>query len=290
MKKTSLYIIITILLMAIASGTTYIILNNNYEKNNKNIKESDKENNNKEQDNQPTENIKPETITLKEEELKKYLGYVPNYQYVDDMIVYNYQKKDLNNIGEKTLIAIALSEARYECGEKAKLDHQKHCIMKKKIKYLYDDEGEFETEAYTFDEIKKIMLKMYNYQINNLAETTSWDTTYSGAASGFAYQDGYFLMVASGLGDTNNYLSEISKYEATKDELTIWEHRSYYDWNTYSNNYVLMDYLKKKMGEFKTEEETQEYFKHNQDKFTEYKHIFKKNSTGYYWYSTEAVD
>ncbi|MCM1052366.1 MAG: hypothetical protein NC483_00090 [Ruminococcus sp.] len=31
------------------------------------------------------------------------------------------------------------------------------------------------------------------------------------------------------------------------------------------------------------------YFKNHKTEFTKYKHVFKKNDTGYYWYSTEVV-
>ena len=294
MKKVErfIYLIIIVVLVGfLAAGGTYIALqskNNNVKDNNK-VNNEQNNNSKTEDDKKQEENTKPEKVTLKEEELEKYLGYVPNYQHEETMIAYNYQKIDINSIHKRTLIAMALTEAYYDCGEKSQLEHKDYCLMtKNKVKYLYEEE--FETIiSFSLDYINERLEKMYNYKITSLEETIYSDNAYRGAHGSYAYQDGYFLMVANGIGDTNRYLSEMSKYEATKNELIIWEYRSYYDSNT-SSSYKLMDYLKSNIGEFKTEKEAEEYFKNNKNKFTEYKHTFKKNSTGYYWYSTEVVN
>jgi len=272
MKRIERYIyivLIIILVRVISAGTTYILMDK--KSNNSEIKEKDKQEENKKEE---------EKITLSEKELEQYLSYVPNYIHEKDMIAYYFKKSDVNVMGEKSLIANALSFAVNDCVKNKKNPCQ---MTQDKIKYLYDEEEEA-IYSFSLNYINQIIMKNYNYKITDLAETLSWDNLYKGAHGGFAYQNGYFLMAAYGLGDTNVYLSKILKYEANQDEIIIWEYKCFYD------NGILKDYLKSNNKEFKTEEEAKNSFNKNSDDFTKYKHTYKKNDTGYYWYSTEVVE
>ncbi|MCM1052367.1 MAG: hypothetical protein NC483_00095 [Ruminococcus sp.] len=111
MKKYIPYVIIVVLLVVIAIGGTYIVMSN---KNNSNTNINDKVNNvdNKVNDNKNDINNKEESkekITLSEEELNKYLGYVPTgIQYSDIVGAYNINKATSNDLNDRTLITMAI--------------------------------------------------------------------------------------------------------------------------------------------------------------------------------------
>ncbi len=300
MKKTSLYIIITILLMAIASGTTYIILNNNYEKNNKNIKESDKENNNKEQDNQPTENIKPETITLKEEELKKYLSYIPNGDYLNNNEfitgAYNQSNINLNNINKNLFLAKAIKlndeNYNYESNQEIKMNSD---IMCEAVECVGDNATTKNYYPLTF--INSKLKEMYNYELTDLQNAATYEDTLNIGGMCYYYDNGNFIKCGGGNSTISTKASLLDSYEATSDELIIYEYAA----NFYLNNdpngsslWILEDYYNNHKIEIKDKNidssYANKYLEKYKNDFKKYKHTFKKNSLGYYWYSTEVVD
>ena len=263
-KNTILYIVITILLIIIAVGVTYIIMDN---KNNEGVVEP---NNNEEQENN-NDQTKEEQITLSESELEEYLSYVPD-SYVSISAYTTENKEELNNL---ILGSVLFKISNYNPGE------------------------------ISLTEVDRELQKMYNMSLNDFDLQISDDyvTGYSGM--GYSYTGKEFIATDAG---APNYekISLIEDYELIDDDLIIYELPATY-WEYFDGEgYYLGDYtlLKKFDGatinfdliklEISYDEKNMddareyayEYIQTHKDEFTLYKHSFKKNDTGYYWYST----
>ena len=267
MKKTEKYIYIVlgiILVVVIACGITYMIAINN---NKTETKEENKEqNNNQEEDNE-------EQITLSESELEEYLSYVPD-SYVSISAYTTENKEELNNL---ILGSVLFKISNYNPGE------------------------------ISLTEVDRELQKMYNMSLNDFDLQISDDyvTGYSGM--GYSYTGKEFIATDAG---APNYekISLIEDYELIDDDLIIYELPATY-WEYFDGEgYYLGDYtlLKKFDGatinfdliklEISYDEKNMddareyayEYIQTHKDEFTLYKHTFKKNDTGYYWYSTEV--
>lgn len=223
-------------------------------------------------------------IELSYEDLKELISYVPYDLYNN----YNSYENDcmVDKVSEEILIAMALNKlSASECLENA--DCSK--LEKKKVQAL-------EVEAtgyYSFSSVKDLVKTMYNKDLENVKETTSWDSVYNSTAGKFALVDGFFLRV----GDNEvpwgiNHYNLISAYAATTEEIIIFDYAGYGN----QNRYAVMDY--------KTDKEIDTNFNYfdkvfknyaknlfieKRKEFPKYKHIFKKGENGYYWLETKNV-
>ena len=211
-------------------------------------------------------------IKLGEEELRKYLSYVPRSL---ENKLYDKKETDLANVSEKLLITKILDNCSFDMNLKLPLKYEKEL--------LYDVEY-IDRYYLPLDLVKEKMEEYYNKEITNLEETKTLEDAYNTGMS-FAYQNNYFLGL--GGGETDDLLvSLLDNYEASKNQLIIYEYVAHY-------NYLeeqLEDYYNDYQVELSYETDFNKYLEENKDKFTLYKHTFKKNKTGYYWDRTEIVE
>ena len=219
-------------------------------------------------------------VTLSEEELTKYLSYVPS---IMEYKLYDKEKSSIDNIKEKYLISKVLSnEAVCWDNNNCSFDMNKKVPLKNGEEFYYEQDY---VDRYYFplSFIKDKMEEYYNKKISNISETKSIDDIYN-AILGYVYQDEYFLSIGGGeTGDVT--VSYMDSYKATEKDLVIYEYVAYYDYfeeklKDYNNGYKV---------DLSYEDDFKEYLKENKEHFTEYKHTFKKNSKGYYWVKTEIV-
>ncbi len=280
--ERSIYIVIIIILVGvICCTTTYIFTTKNNKTNEINNNNETKDNEN----NKPQEN---EKITLTNEELAKYLSYVP----VGDVEYKGaYERKNtlLNQIDEKLLLAPVFSGYSN--------DNSKEILVNRDVACEYPDlcppEG-FMTDNYIpLDYVKQELKKMYNYELKNLKNATSPNDIINIAGRAYYYENGNFVALYGG-GPYGAHISYMDSYEAVDNKLVIYEYAAYFDMKN-----KLKDYYTSKIKDLSgwygntTFEEDKSivsvYLGNHKEEYTKYKHTFKKNNTGYYWYSTEAV-
>ena len=276
-KNTILYIIITILLIVIAVGITYIIMDN---KNNEEITEPSNNDNNQEENND-------EQITLSESELQEYLSYIPKNDLLSESNVY-ITPSNINNLSEKAIIENALKVLINNTNFDNIDDY-----------YIIEDFSEYSFDIrYSLTEIMELALKMYNYNINNLNNATSsniGEGMYGTPQFIFDYYNGYFYGMNACANCSDNHVSKIKAYTATDEELIMYEYGAYLESEMGENNDTkLVDYQTSKTEKLNkpcssNSNDYSCYYDELLDKFTLYKHTFKKNDTGYYWYSTEIA-
>ena len=251
-KNTVLYIIITILLIIIAVGITYIIMDKNDINNNPN------ENNNQE-----------EQITLSEEELEEYLSYIPKDIINNEQNMYINPRTN-DELPIETLLGAALNYA------------DKYTNLRQETEYG-------DTFLFSKNEINSLMKKMYNKEPVPLEDEIEYNCAiYS------EYDNNYYLQ-SGGCGIGQIHLRKIDSYQATEEELVIYEYAAYLE-ETEGADYVaiIKDYINDEKAYLgmpcpDTENDFSCYFEESVGDFTLYKHTFKKNDTGYYWYSTEVA-
>lgn len=292
MKKVerSIYIVIIIILVAvISSGATYIILNNNKPnettKENNNVDNNENDNN---QENDDKENNKEEQITLSDSELEEYLSYIPNVYIEDKGIAYTYKYSDKTSIDNFYLLGTALKKLALKCFE------NNNCYVDKTLYYPDGESSMNGYYAYNKSDADVLMKKMYN--INNY-EINSIFPEYVASDGGlcYYYKDNEFI--STDCATSGSHFSNITNYSVSTNELIIYEVVADYD------NYqsIITDYYTDKEINLniainnneaydKAVIEMEKYFKEHQTEFTKYKHTYKKNDSGYYWYSTEVVE
>ena len=264
MKRTEKYIYLVlgiILIVVIACSITYIVATNN------NKTETKEEPNNNQEENNNQDN--DEQITLSESELEEYLSYVPyNFQTGE---TYDLFSLNVNNIPIKSLLGITLFN-------------------------LSNEINDSEIIA-SHDKVSAEVLKRYNKKlatpINSYDEFGNW-LNYAASYSGlcYTYEDGSYILnyCASGI----EFVQIIDSYIATNNELIIYSYTILYN-GLYGQNEI-----EDITGEYKVsinlpddgyqnEENITAYVNINKSDFTKLKHTFKKNDTGYYWYSTEVA-
>lgn len=276
-KKSTLYAIIVVLVAIIAIGGTYIVMSNTTDnKNTENETDNDKKN---------------EQNKLSDEELKKYLGYIPNQRTEIEKSVYK-NPTSSSNIDQKELLGKTLNDKFAECKSNDSCQSQNTDFLG--LDSYVNEEG----KPYAFDvisksEIDKVVMERYNTKLNNLKESTSdYVATYS---SCYYYNKGYFFENESCVGHEDyEHLSIIETQEINEnDKLVIYEYaalaESDFDDELNKINYI-MDYKTSKKTILNDSlENAANYFEEHKKEFTKYKHIFKKNETGYYWVKTETV-
>ena len=256
MKKTEKYIYIVlgiILIVVIASGITYMIATND--------KTETKEEENNNSNNNQEEN-KEEQITLSESELEEYLSYVP-----------------IN--AEKELFTMPVNNMPNQI------------LLGRLLYNMSDSVSEGEIVA-TSEEVNQKMLEMYNQELdtyeNSYDEEGNW-LNYSAMFGGFCYtlEDNSFNLnyCASGI----DFIEIVDDYEANEEELIIYSYVVYYNGlygsdeieDIYSRNTVNIELPS---DGYQTEDNVKEYVNSHKNEFTRLKNTYKKNDTGYYWYST----
>ena len=277
-KNTILYIIITILLIVIAVGVTYIIMDN---KNNEKVVEP---NNNEEQENDNQD--QEEQVTLTEEELIEYLSYVPKNNLLSEFNTYE-TPSNINDLTDSVIISNALRVLTNNTNFDSMEDS-----------YTIEDFPDYSFDIrYSSEEIIEQTLKMYNYKVTNLTNVTSsniGEGMYGSTQFIFDYYNGYFYGINACADCSDNHISKIKEYSATEEELIIYEYGAYLESEMGENhNTRLVDYQTSKEENLEnpcssTENDYSCYYDDLLDEFTLYKHTFKKNDTGYYWYSTEV--
>lgn len=285
MKKNIIFVIIIILVCALTATVTYIVVDN------KNSKDDVKENNN-DKDPAKTDDL----ITLSESELKELVNSVPKVDYYDDYAKFNVYRKpsDINKMTETNMINEALTRLTLDIDVPSENTYQ-----------IPNFERTFEYR-YSLSEVKKLISEMYNKnditpQEFNLSELNG---TYIGSQVLFEYYDNYFYgwLACAECGD--NHISYIDTYEAKEDEIIIYEYSAELIENLGCENAdQIKDYQTSASAEIEKElndkfvcvteyeknnQTIEEYFKTIKNKFTKYKHTFKKGSNGYYWYQTDV--
>ena len=277
-KNTVLYIIITILLVIVAVGVTYIIMDN------KNEEEVIEPSNNEEDSNKEEQN--EEQITLSESKLQEYLSYVTKNNLLSEFNTYE-TPSHINDLDDNVIISNALRVLTNNID----FDNMEDS-------YTIEDFPNYSFDIrYSLEELMELTLKMYNYKINDLNNVTSsniGEGMYGSTQFIFDYYNGYFYGMNACANCSDNHVGKIKEYNATDEELIIYEYGAYLESEMGENhNTRLVDYQTSKSEILNESCSSTEYdyscYDELLDEFTLYKHTFKKNNTGYYWYSTEIA-
>ena len=284
MKKIEKYIYLVlglILIVVIACSVTYIIATNN------NNTETNEEPNNQEGNNSE------ESITLSESELEEYLSYVPID--TENYLNRNVYKASVNlDSIDKTLLRDMGIIKISNCfdNDTCPFDTSNEILIKIDLFPYY--ENNVTTKYIPLTYLNELLHQMYNYELTNLENASSIEDSFDAGGMSYIYQDGYFLSLTGG-SSGGEHISVLDNYEATEEELVIYEYAAYYD--SFENK--LIDYhttvetdLGGWCGNTTYEEKMiilQNYLEEHKTEFTLYKHTFKKNDTGYYWYQTEIT-
>lgn len=291
-KVNKYFVFVVVLVIILIAETAFVLLGLQKrgitpEKSYINIsKEEDSDNTDDEENNNF---VLGEDQNDKDSEISNYLSYIPYYLPLDYSVYF--EDSNVENINQNILIAMALGVGMDDYDAKrCNVDQCGYYLDNPiEIRYLYDDiEGPvYGSYYFTLEYINNILETMYNTHLNNLEETISWDNVYAGAYGGFAFQNDYFLMCSGGIGESRYHVGFVDDWEIENNELVVYETAAYRD--TYTQ--TLTDY---RNGYEKTidayfPDEALNALRDNSKYFTRYKHVFKKNDNGYYWYSTEAI-
>ena len=256
MKKVEKYIylvIILILIVVVACSITYAITisNNNNENNNEQIDNGSSNNN---ESNSDDESNEEEQITLSENELEDYLRYIPNDIMNEEQSVY------------KNPTTVNTMTTSYVLG--ATLNYASNYTDLRETTSTGD---EF---YYPEEEIISLAKKLYNKDITILNNS---DNIANFSCSIYSYQDSQFFE-SGGCGYDGVHFSKISSYEATEEELIIYEYAAYanyvegddymaimYDYYTDEENYLGMPCPN-------TDNDISCYFEENLNDYTLYKY------------------
>lgn len=286
MKKSEKYIYLilgVIVLGIVIAGVAFAVMKGS-EKDNKTP------NSNENNVDKPTNN--DEKVTLTNEELEEYLSYIPKDASDGGFNAYT-TPTNVNDIGNNVLLGKTLDYVFSLCDNET-------CERKDNLDtgYLYQDMLNVAVPKATIDDL---MLKRYNLKYivkENLSEMV---TSYS--ATCFYYIDDSFIADTCSSSFYPNYLNVVDSYEATNDNLIIYEYAVTNDSTEIfdmAGDYIKIKY--NKILDYYTDYSVDvydickydtdcanNYFKEHKTDFTKYKHTFKKNDKGYYWYSTEVA-
>lgn len=267
-KNFIITIIVVVILIALASGGAIYLITSN-----RNNNQPNQENNNE----QPST---PTPVTLSDEELAKYLRYIPIgaiSAYDSDKSAYKYEKITVNDYNKKVLIHHAINQAE-NFGTSLKYENKACGATCPELNGF----GGYYDIAYDLTPLKKSLHAMYNLSLESL-DLNVLNENSLGSYSGESYE--YFdggIVVWQGMGSLYG-TNVLDRYEANTNELTIYSYRVIYNFNSP----IVNDAYTRK--EFTITDDYETYVENHKDEFTQYKSVFKKNDTGYYWYSTEIV-
>lgn len=282
MKKAEKYIYLVlglILIVVIACGITYVIVTNNNET---------------ETNEEPNNNENKEQITLSKSELEKYLSYVPiDTESYLNRNVYNQASVNLETINKTLLRDMGIIRIS-SCFDNDNCSFDTNNEIPINIDLFPTYEIQVSTKNIPLIYLNELLQQMYNYELTDLKNALSIEDVFDAGGMSYIYQDGYFLLLAGGPSG-GEHISVLDNYEANEEELVIYEYTAYYD----SSENKLIDYYTESETDLDgwcgntTDEEKiivlHDYLEEYKNEFTLYKHTFKKNDTGYYWYSTEIA-
>ncbi len=213
--------------------------------------------------------------TFTEYELEEYLGYVPYKQYNNEGFPYVSEKSTINDVDKKVLISYAMNGA----GELVYCEDANNCLTdideynRGVIAYsnCYSTKNYCTPKGYYFYPLRKVdanLQKMYNINFDSI-DIQEYDMWTDGLNHMY-YHNGFLSWECCG--SDFSLKEEVSRYEVVNDELLIYS-------NAYEDISMSPDIRNP-------------ITKENLSNIKEaplYKHTFKKNATGYYWYSTEVV-
>ncbi len=266
MQKIEKYIYIAIIIILvgfITSLTTYMIMSNN---NKPEVKE----------ENKPNENIPNEQITLSEEKLNDLISYVP----------VRYDKKEFNSY---------LTNIKLESfSDKELIENALLSIYNNKIslKLENNENNDITDIVISKNEMQNILKQYYN---RNIIEFNEQEEYYQIDYNIFTFKNNVFNYIGSRGGDFGEKVGIIDNYELLNNDLIIYEYAADLNQNTLElanlkNQEIMTELNLPEQYEYKdVEKSALSYIKNHKTEFTKYKHTFKKNTTGYYWCSTEAV-
>ena len=260
-KNIIVYLLIILVIVGVTAGITILIMNNvANDKTEIKIEEPEED-----------KEIEEEKI-INDEELEKYLSYIP-----DNSINASAYTTSTN------LKNIILGYVLYKTSNTS--------------------------SSISVDEVELNLQKMYNLTLDEYDLEVSEDYIASCGGLSYIYTKDNFIVENTG---APNYtkINIIEKYEFDGEDLIIYEKPATFWTYFYEPGYYLGDYsqLKDFNGAEPTfdlinlnlnyetvtledaQENAREYLENNKEKFTLYKHTFKKNNTGYYWYKTEVVE
>lgn len=293
-----LLVIISILLILIAVlGTLYFTGSKNSSSNNNNNSNNSqnqyKDNNQGEKPSTPIVPSEPTEKTLSDEELNKYLSYVPmlleydsekggalsaDYGYKLDS--YTGKTVTVADLDERLLLAIAYNMTEKEegvqeslkyswCGANATCTGDSYVSIEKlnnTLKKLYNIESAKDQVGSTFRVVGGVVEKSNNYYVRYMS------------MGGVALRKG---------------ISEIKGYRVKGDTLTIYEQVGFEgSVSTASKALRYTNQENDQKYDFRLDTDTKEkitkYFEENIDKFAIFKHTFKLGTNNeYYYYKTE---
>jgi len=232
-------------------------------------------------------------ITLTDGELDMYLGYIPSGFANDNGNSYKEKKVTVNTVNKKYLLSIALGQTT-ELTDLCNLPNG--LCNKEYYQEDFDNTGGWKMIEAKENVLNPILKTMYNLSLNdfNLKNESLDSEIKHGIAEiqgiCFYYLDNEIYTWECSGGEKNITITD--NYKIENDNLVIYsyaisqnvqsEEISIYDIYT-GNNFIISS------SNESNKEAINNYVINNQSKFTKYKSIFKKNDTGYYWYSTEVV-
>lgn len=191
------------------------------------------------------------------EEYYGYLSYVPISAYEEDYI-------DVETINKKYLLGLSFDKIMID----KKIGNKKTYFKNEDIDYYLNKLFNLNLSDY---DLKRFSSKPFE----NLSSSSRLQGTY-------VYNN--LVFNSESFNEEDKFTRYIDNYNRnTSDEIIIYEYiLEKYGENWYRDLFIADD--------LHFTEAPLEYIKNNKDTLTEYKHIFKKNDQGYYWYSTETVD
>lgn len=285
-KKTIVFIILIIILLLIIVGLMLVIAT---------ITSKDNKTNNENKDNNVSSANNSSQIddSIKEpnEEILQYLNYVPileevvleNDEFYDyNLDAYSGKKVTVNDLNEKLLLSMS-----YNYANETKTDE------KVKLGAICGGNGMCSASKYvTLEDMNNQLKKMYN--VSNIVSTS-----FQVSGGLVTKTEKYWAVLYSRGSSPINKVNKFVDYKETDDELIIREKAGFvYDEEGLYSPSLYTDTAKtNKVVDnddiYKTSNDLdisypKEKFEQNIDKFNTFKHTFKKNENGdYYWYSTE---
>lgn len=166
----------------------------------------------------------------------------------------------------------------------------KKLLLGKTLAYAWEEDNLITwvgDEAYIkVRDAKDLMKKMFNTEIGEISNNVEgYITTFKCGV--FALNEDEILL-SGGCGNNTEHYSKIDNYDVRDEELVVYEYAARYSFDDEGNG-ELGDYHIDKSLSFTNEEDARKYFDKYYGQYTKYKHTFKKNKTGYYWYGTEVA-
>lgn len=289
-KRNGLIVLVVILIILVLCLGGYIVYDKVLNKNNS---EQTTENTN---NNVPVNEITTEkNNTISEKDIHEFSSFVP-------YIAYSQKNINVNNIEQKVLITSILSifdDCLDTTNCPISMDYDKKEIEIKNAEEF--THGYNTTDKYVpLNYFNSLASKMYGKNFSNIEETKTLSSAYQTGMT-WIYQDGNFIRLSGG-DNSNNFFNYIDGYEFANDDLIIYEYAAGDDYFL-SAGIKLCDIYTRYCAEFSKKEAginddndmsyyysyLSNYLKEHKSNYTRYKHTFKHNSQGYYWYSTEVV-